>query len=60
MFILMSRRTAKDYKKVFQEVRKIVGPESKIKEFVSDDEQAIWRGVEDVFYNGSMFRCAFL
>jgi hypothetical protein len=34
MFILMSRRTAKGYNKVFQEVRKIAGPESKIKEFV--------------------------
>ena len=59
MFILMSRRTAKDYKKVFQEVRKIAGPESKIKEFVSDYERAIWRGVEDVFPKASMFGCAF-
>jgi hypothetical protein len=49
----------KDYKKVFQEVRKIAGPESKIKEFVSDYERAIWRGVEDDFPKASMFGCAF-
>ncbi|XP_046453634.1 uncharacterized protein LOC124201186 [Daphnia pulex] len=59
MYILMSRRTAKDYKKVFKEVRKIAGPESEIKEFVSDYERAIWRGVEDVFPKASMFGCAF-
>ena len=59
-FMLMSRRTARDYKKkVFKEIFRIAGPELQVQEFVLDLERAIWRGVEDVFPNVSMFGCVF-
>ena len=54
MFILMSRLTAKDYKKVFQVVRKIAGTESKIKKnlYRIMSDRAIRREVKDVFSKG--------
>lgn len=59
-YILMSRRTAADYKQVFKAVvKKMGGNCDNIKEVVSDYERAIWRGVEDVFPSARMYGCAF-
>ena len=41
-FILMSRRTATDYRRVFKELRTIVGA-MQVSEVVSDFEREIWR-----------------
>lgn len=59
VFILMSRRTAKDYKEVFKAVLEIMGGRVNVQEIVSDFELAIWRGVEEVFPNVKMSGCAF-
>ena len=50
-FVLMSGRTERDYRKVFQKIIEIIGGEADccIEELVTDFERAIWRGARNAF-----------
>jgi hypothetical protein len=62
-FVLMSGRTERDYRKVFQKIIEIIGGEADccIEELVTDFERAIWRGARNTFTekNIKIFGCSF-
>lgn len=48
-FVLMSHRRKRDYRKVFEAVKALLGTSIKLREVVSDFEAAIWRTTRHVF-----------
>lgn len=58
LFVLMSRRTAEDYRKVMKKIEEILVKPA-VAEVVSDFERGIWRGVQDVFPEVKMYGCVF-
>ena len=57
-FIVMSRRTQRDYQAVFRQIVRIVGT-TKVQEVVSDFEKAIIKSIKIVFHNVRFYGCAF-
>ena len=49
MYVFMSHRTIRDYKKVFKYLLELCGSTMSVSEFVSDFEKATWRALQDVF-----------
>ena len=51
VFVLMSRRRKKDYKKVLMEVCSLLGDSYIVKKVVLDFEQAMWGALQELFGN---------
>lgn len=58
-FVLMSRRTIADYKKMFKGILELCDQKMDVSEFVADFEKAAWRAIQDVFPTCKIVGCAF-
>jgi hypothetical protein len=58
-FVFMSGRTQRDYRKVFEKILELLGGECAVKEFVTDFERAIWRGVKETLPEVNIIGCGF-
>jgi hypothetical protein len=59
VFVLMSGRKAKDYKKVLKKILQILPTAPKVKQFTVDFEAAMWRALREVFPTGNVMGCLF-
>ncbi|XP_068250151.1 uncharacterized protein [Palaemon carinicauda] len=59
VFVLMSGKRRKDYKKVFSRIKEILGEQLKVQEVILDFEASVWRAIPDVFPDVVMRGCAF-
>lgn len=59
LFVLMSGKRRRDYKKVFSRTKEILDGQLKLKEVVLDFEASVWRAIPDVFPDVVMRGCAF-
>ncbi|KAK3108588.1 hypothetical protein FSP39_011475 [Pinctada imbricata] len=59
LFVLMSSKRKKDYKKVFKAVKDLLPDQPKVEEFVVDFEAGIWRALRKVFPDQSIKGCVF-
>ena len=60
LYVLMSRRTAGDYKAVLKFIKdKIFKKKFALQEVVGDFEKAVWRAVQDVFPGVAIKGCGF-
>nr|CAH0112041.1 unnamed protein product [Daphnia galeata] len=60
LYVLMSRRTAGDYKAVLKFIKdKIFKKKFALQEVVGDFEKAVWRAVQDVFSGVTIKGCGF-
>ena len=59
LFVLMSGKRRKDYKKVFSRIKEITDGQLKVKEVVLDFEASVWRAIPEVFPDVVMRGCAF-
>ena len=58
-FVFMSGRTQRDYRKVFENILELLDGECAVKEFVTDFERAIWRGVKETLPEVNIIGCGF-
>ena len=58
LFVLMSGRRKKDYKKVLKSITHLM-PDMKVQKFIMDFERAVWKAVPLVFPNVHIRGCAF-
>lgn len=59
LFVLMSGKRRKDYKKVFSKTKEILVGQIKLKEVLLDFEASVWRAIPEVFPDVSMHGCGF-
>jgi hypothetical protein len=55
----MSGRTQRDYRKVFEKILELLGGECAVKEFVTDFQRAISRGVKETLPEVNIIGCGF-
>ena len=59
LFVLMSGKRHKDYRKIFRKLKEILDGQLKVKEVILDFEASIWRAIQEVFPHVVMRGCAF-
>ena len=59
VFVLMSRKRKKDYKKVLQQILKLLPSPPVAERLAADFEDGLWRAVKTVFPDIHMQGCAF-
>ena len=59
VFVLMSRKIKKDYKKVLQQIMKLLPSPPVVERLVADFEDGLWRAIKTVFPDIHIQGCAF-
>ena len=59
MFVLMSGKRRRDYKKVMKEVLRVLPDDPAVEHLVIDFEAALWRAAEQVLPDVQRHGCAF-